>query len=499
MNELNDQKQAILQVISLLQKTFDITIQDESVVTHLAELKNKEQTQQLIEKEKKLKNKEDELRRDIESKLKDVQQQLNELNKQKNELTQKFKELSLRADTLISTEKRVNEKQAIVKQLEEKYTTSLESISGLSQEEAIDRLCKQFEHDAILRSDTRLKEIIADTNRKAKEKAKEILTCTVQKESINVIDKATTVIDIKDDALKGKIIGREGRNIRAFEELTGVNLLIDDTPGCIVISCYDPLRREIAKIALEKLLEDGRIHPKRIEDVYEWSTKEIESEIFKNGQNILIELQIANVHDELVKTIGRLKYRTSYSQNLLNHSKEVAMFASSIAAELGLNQQVYLRAGLMHDIGKTLSNSMSGPHAILGAELAQRYNESKEICTLIKEHHDDQYSLIGSGIIVAADTLSAGLLGTRSDDFDVYVKRLENLENIAKSFDNIKNAFAISAGRELRVAVEPENVSDLEAESLADKIAKKIEDELTYPGQVTVTLVRERRYTRIAS
>lgn len=499
MSEMNEQKRAILDVITLLQKTFDISTQDESVIAHLAELKNQQQVQSLVEREKKLQHKENEFSRDHALKLNDIQQRQADINKQKTELSQKSKEQILRADLLISKEKVVEEKLLTVKELEEKYIRSLEQIARMTQEQAIDKLCKQFEDAAILRSNTKLKEIITETNRKAKEKAREILTTTIQKESISVIDQATTVVDIKDELIKGKVIGREGRNIRSFEELTGVNLLIDDTPGCIVISCYDPLRREIAKITLDKLLEDGRIHPKRIEEVYEWSKKEIENEIFKNGQDLLIELQISNVHDELIKAIGRLKYRTSYSQNLLHHSKEVATFAANIAAELGFNQQTYLRAGLLHDIGKTLSTSMTGPHAILGAELAQKFHESKEVCTLIKEHHDDQYSLVGSSIIVAADALSAGLLGSRSDSFDIYVKRLESLENIAKSFNNIKSAFAISAGRELRVVVVPESVSDSEAELLADQIAKKVEDELTYPGQVTVTLIREKRCTKIAS
>jgi len=311
-------------------------------------------------------------------------------------------------------------------------------------------------------------------------------------------EKAVLTIDIPDDAIKGKIIGREGRNIRTFEELTGVNLLIDDTPESIVLSCYEPFRREIARLTITRLIEDGRINPKRIEDVFEWAKGELDSEIIKVGNDTLAEFRITNVHPDIVKMLGKLKFRTSYGQNVLDHSKEVAKFAGNITASIGLDSTKILRAGLLHDIGKAIDRDLPGTHAELGAEFAQNFGESKEICTLIKEHHDDKPSMIGSWIIMAADTLSAGLPGTRSNTIDAYIKRIEELESVTNGFEGVRSSYAISAGRELRVVVEPNAVSDSDAEYLVEQIVQKIEKTLQYPGQLTVTLIRENRFIKHA-
>jgi len=496
MNDINksqDQRQAIVNVINLLQESFGIKSGDESIIHQKVESKNR----QLNDREKNLQNRENSFNKERTNKLKEIKKQQNEINRQRNELNTKQKELSRKVESIEIQANKLHEKENKIEQLKEQYIKLLEESSQITKEDAIQRLCKQYEGEATIRSDNRVKEIINEAQKNAREEARRILAYSVQKETIYTTNQAISTIDLTNDSVKGKIIGREGRNIKAFEELTGVNVLVDDSPDCVVISCYDPYRREIAKLTLERLLEDGRIHPKRIEEIFEWVTKDIDNEIIKTGQDILTELKIPNVNQEIVRLLGKLKYRTSYSQNVLDHCKDVAKISANIAAEMNLDEHKFLRAGLLHDIGKALDKD-SGSHAILGAEFAQKYGETKDICKMIAEHHDREPTIIDSWIIIAADSLSAGLPGARSNVYDAYVKRIEELENVPKSFKGIKNVFAMSAGREIRIAVVPEDISDTDAECLIDKITNRIQDELRYPGQILVTLVRERRFTRVA-
>ena len=332
------------------------------------------------------------------------------------------------------------------------------------------------------------------------EKAKEILTGVMQRCVIDhVVETTVASVSLPSDEMKGRIIGREGRNIRTLETLTGVDLIIDDTPEAVVLSCFDPVRREIAKLALEKLVADGRIHPVRIEEMVEKARVEIEQKIKQEGENAAMEMGIMNLNKELVKTLGRLYYRTSYGQNVLLHSLEVGHIAGMIAAEIGANVKVAKRAGLLHDIGKAVDQTQEGTHIELGVELARKYGEKEEIIHAIEAHHDDvTANTIEAVLVKLADAVSAGRPGSRRDTLEIYIKRLQKLEEIALSYDGIKQSFAVQAGREIRVVVQPEKFDDIASTRLARDIARRIEEELDYPGQIRVTVVREIRTTEIA-
>ena len=332
------------------------------------------------------------------------------------------------------------------------------------------------------------------------EKAKEILTTVMQRCLIDqVVESTVAVVNLPSDEMKGRIIGREGRNIRTLETLTGVDLIIDDTPEAVVLSSFDPVRREIAKLALEKLIVDGRIHPVRIEEMVEKAREEIDQKIKQEGENAAMDMGVMNLNKELVKTLGRLYYRTSYGQNVLKHSLEVGHIAGMIAAEIGANVTVAKRAGLLHDIGKAVDQTQEGTHIELGVELARKYGEKEEIIHAIEAHHDDvTANSIEAVLVKLADAVSAGRPGSRRDTLEIYIKRLKKLEEIASSYDGIKQSFAVQAGREVRVVVQPEKFDDLASNKLARDIVKRIEDELDYPGQIRVTVVREIRTTEIA-
>jgi len=322
----------------------------------------------------------------------------------------------------------------------------------------------------------------------------------MQKEVANVInDHSTCSIELPDESMKGKTIGREGRNIRAFEEITGVTVIIDDTPEMIVLSCYEPIRREIARIAMIKLINDGRIHPRRIEDLVEVATKEVDDIIFNSGKETAFQFQITDFHPEILKHLGKLRFRTSYSQNCLEHSKEVAQYCADMATELNLDRQLAARVALLHDIGKSIDKVVSGTHATIGYEIIKKYGEKELVCNIVAEHHDDQPSSVYTWLVKCADALSSGRPGIRHDTFESYVRRLEHLEKIAKSFPGIKSSFAMLAGRELRVAVEPEQINDDEAEKIAENIKNEIQNSATYPGEIKIVILREKRFIRTAT
>ena len=445
---------------------------------------------------------------------KDIEKFQEEAKERRQELSRLESKLSKKEEILEEKEIQIsNKEQEILKKKDElldkedylaeqiqKQIAELERISGLSSEEAKHLLLEQLKIDLQQEANNLIRENENHIREVADEKAKEILTTVMQRCVIDqVVESTVTSVNLPSDEMKGRIIGREGRNIRALETLTGVDLIIDDTPEAVVLSCFDPVRREIAKLALEKLVSDGRIHPVRIEEMVEKSRQEIENKIKKEGENAAMEMGIMNLNKELIKTLGRLYYRTSYGQNVLQHSLEVGHIAGMIAAEIGANVKVAKRAGLLHDIGKAVDQTKEGTHIELGVELARKYGEREEIVHAIEAHHDDiTANTIEAVLVKLADAVSAGRPGSRRDTLEIYIKRLQKLEEIALSYDGIKQSFAVQAGREIRVVVQPEKFDDMASTRLARDIAKRIEEELDYPGQIRVTVVREIRTTEIA-
>lgn len=455
-----------------------------------AMLAAKEAVQKDIEKfQEETKERRQELSR-LESKLTKKEEQLEDKEIQ---LTNKESDLKKKMDELLDKEDYLAEQ--IQKQISE-----LERISGMSSEEAKNLLLEQLKVDLQQEANNLIRENENYIREVSDEKAKEILTTVMQRCVIDqVVESTVSSVSLPSDEMKGRIIGREGRNIRTLETLTGVDLIIDDTPEAVVLSCFDPVRREIAKLALEKLVSDGRIHPVRIEEMVEKARQEVENKIKKEGENAAMEMGIMNLNKELIKTLGRLYYRTSYGQNVLQHSLEVGHIAGMIAAEIGANVKIAKRAGLLHDIGKAVDQTQEGTHIELGVELARKYGEKEEIIHAIEAHHDDvTANTIEAVLVKLADAVSAGRPGSRRDTIEIYIKRLQKLEEIAQSYEGIKQSFAVQAGREVRVIVQPEKFDDLASTRLAREIAKRIEEELDYPGQIRVTVVREIRTTEIA-
>lgn len=392
------------------------------------------------------------------------------------------------------------EKEDYLAEIVQKQTTELERIAGMSAEEAKNMLLDQLKHDLAQEQMQLIRENEAKIKEISLEKSKEILSTTMQRCMIEqVVETTVSVVALPNDEMKGRIIGREGRNIRALETLTGVDLIIDDTPEAVVLSSFDPVRREIAKLALEKLIVDGRIHPVRIEEMVDKAREEIEKKIWREGENAALDMGVMGLNKELIKTLGRLYYRTSYGQNVLKHSLEVGHIAGMLAAELGANEMIAKRAGLLHDIGKTVDQTQEGTHIQLGVELATRYGERPEVIHAIEAHHDDVVAnTIEAVLVKVADAISAGRPGARRDTLEIYIKRLQKIEEIVNSYEGIKQSFAVQAGREVRIIVEAERFDDLASQKLARDVAKRIEDELDYPGQIRVTVVREFRTTEIA-
>jgi ribonuclease Y len=376
----------------------------------------------------------------------------------------------------------------------------IERVAGMTKNEAKDLLIQQMIDEAKLDSAKFLKEIEEETIRNAEKKAKNIIASSIQRIASDYVGEiAVTVVSLPNDEMKGRIIGREGRNIRTFENVTGVDIIIDDTPEAVILSSYDPYRRAIAGLTLNKLIADGRIHPTRIEELYEKSKEMIDKEILEAGEEALFELGLGNMNKNLIRLVGRLKYRTSYGQNILTHSIEVAKIAGHMAEQLGADVKKAKRAGLLHDIGKAADQDMEGSHTDLGYELAQKYGESDVVLNTIKSHHgEEDFRYIESVLVQAADAISASRPGARRESLETYIKRLEKLEAIASSFEGVAKTFAIQAGREIRIIVEPEKISDELATLLSKDISKRIEKELTYPGQIKVTVIRESRSVEYA-
>ena len=394
----------------------------------------------------------------------------------------------------------LDKKQLEVEKLHKSQLQQLEVISGLSAEEAKEQLVEGLKSEAKSKAMSHIQETIEEAKLTAQQEAKKIIINTIQRVGTEeAVENCVSVFNIESDDVKGRIIGREGRNIRALEAATGVEIIVDDTPEAIILSCFDPVRREIARLSLHKLVTDGRIHPARIEEVVAKTTKQIDDEIIEVGKRTVIDLGIHGLHPELIKVVGRMKYRSSYGQNLLQHSREVAKLCGIMAAELGLNVKLAKRAGLLHDIGKVPDTESELPHAILGMQWAEKYGEKEEVCNAIGAHHDEieMKSLI-SPIIQVCDAISGARPGARRQVLDSYIQRLKDLEDIAFGFNGVKNAYAIQAGRELRVIVESEKVSDEAAANLSFDISQKIQTEMTYPGQVKITVIRETRAVNIA-
>ena len=430
----------------------------------------------------------------------DVARTESKLTQKEDELDRKIQSYTDRENNLQKKLDEVSEKESYLAELTEKKVVELEKISGLSSQEARDILLEQIKNNLQQEELQLIREHEIRIKETADEKAKAILTTTMQRCAIDqVVESTVSVVNLPSDDMKGRIIGREGRNIRTLETLTGADLIIDDTPEAVVLSCFDPVKREIAKLTLEKLIVDGRIHPVRIEDMVEKSREEIEEKIKREGENAALDLGVMNLHKELVKTLGRLYFRTSYGQNVLKHSIEVGHIAGMIAAEVGANIKVAKRAGLLHDIGKAIDQAQEGTHIELGVELARKYGEKEDIVNAIEAHHGDVVAnSIEAELVKLADTISAGRPGSRRDTLEIYIKRLKKLEEIASSYEGIKQTFAVQAGREVRIIVQPELFDDVASAKLARDVAKRIEDELDYPGQIRVTVVREIRTTEVA-
>ncbi len=438
---------------------------------------------------------------------KEARKKQSELDKLQHRLNTKEEALDKKTAQVESKEQELNDKDKAVAEREKEITTvldqqkaKLQQISELSVEEARQMLLNNLEKELKKEYATMVKEYGDRAKTESKRRAQQIVSLAIQRCAVDHVAESTvSVVSLSSDEMKGRIIGREGRNIRAFENLTGVDLVVDDTPEAVVISAFDPIRREIARQSLEKLVSDGRIHPARIEEIVEKTRAELEANIIEEGEKVTYEMKMTDLHPEIVKLLGRLKYRTSYGQNVLQHSIEVANLAASMAADLDVSVNLAKRGGLLHDIGKAVDFEVEGPHALIGGDLAKRYRESKGICHIINSHHNDQEPLTIEAVLVqVADAVSGSRPGARREDLESYIKRLTRLEDLAVDFPGVDKAFAIQAGRELRIVVKPDSVDDDEAIILAREVARKIESDLSYPGQIKVHVVRETRAVEYA-
>ena len=435
--------------------------------------------------------------REIESRLK---QKENTLNQQNAELVRKNKDAEAIRENLKNQMEIVSRKSEEYDKLRSQAIQQIESIAGMTANEAKNQLMENMKAEARSQAQSYINDAMDEARLTASKEAKRIIINTIQRTATETaIENAVTVFNIESDEIKGRIIGREGRNIRALEAATGVEIVVDDTPEAILLSAFDPVRREVARLALHQLVIDGRIHPARIEEVVAKVQKQLEDEIMETGKRTCIDLGIHGLHIELVKLIGRMKYRSSYGQNLLQHSREVANICATMASELGLNPKIAKRAGLLHDIGKVSDEDPELPHAILGMKLAEKYKEKPEVCNAIGAHHEeiDMTSII-SPLVMVGDAISGARPGARREVIESYIKRLKDMENIAQSYPGVTKTYAIQAGRELRVIVGANQVSDKDAETLSGEIAKKIQEEMVYPGQVKITVIRETRSVAFA-
>ena len=438
---------------------------------------------------------------------KELRERRNELQRNERRLLQREETLDKKIDGIEQREQQLNQKikeaentEASIKELYDKQLKELETISGLSMDEAREILLSSVERDARHDAAIMLRDIEAKTKEEADKRARNIISLAIQRcAADHVAETTVSVVSLPNDEMKGRIIGREGRNIRTLETATGVDLIIDDTPEAVILSGFDPVRREVARIALERLITDGRIHPGRIEEMVDKARREVDTQIREAGEQAIFEVGIHGLHHELIKLIGRLKYRTSYGQNVLKHSIEVAHLAGMMASELGANVALAKRAGLLHDIGKAVDHEVEGPHAQIGADLAKKYRENNQVIHAIQAHHGDvEPSTVEAVLVQAADAISAARPDARRETLENYIKRLEKLEEIANSFEGVDKSFAIQAGREIRILVKPENVNDADTIIMAKEIVKRIETELEYPGQIKVNVIRETRAVEFA-
>lgn len=427
-----------------------------------------------------------------EAKVTQLQQQVNQ---QKDEVQRKAKEIQTAQQRIDSQQESLTKRKAELDKIYEEESKKLEAISGLSAKEAKEQLVELIKEDAQAEAMVYVKEITEDAKMSAAQTAKKIVLETIQRTAADVaIENTVSVFNIENDEIKGRIIGREGRNIRALESLTGVEIIIDDSPDAILISGFDPIRREIARLSLQKLVTDGRIHPARIEEVVHKVEKQVEQEIIETGKRTVIDLGLHNMAPDLIKMIGRMKYRSSYGQNLLQHSVETAKLCSTMAAELGLNPKAAKRAGLLHDLGKVAENEDELPHAILGMKVAEKFKEKPDICNAIGAHHDEiEMDNLISPIVQVCDAISGARPGARREVVEAYIQRLNKLEEMAMSYQGVVKTYAIQAGRELRVIVGADKVTDAEADRIAYDLSKQIQTEMTYPGQIKITVIRETR------
>lgn len=436
-----------------------------------------------------------ELEREIRERRSEVQRQERRMVQKEESLDKKIENLEKKEEALAEKIKSAESKEAEIDSLKRSQLDMLERISGFTKEQAKDYLLSALEEDLTHEKAVKIMEYEQKTKDESETIAREIIATAIQRCAADHSAEATvSVVTLPNDEMKGRIIGREGRNIRTLETITGVDLIIDDTPEAITVSCFDPVRREIARKTLEKLIADGRVHPARIEELYEKSRKEVEHTIKQTGERAAIDAGVNGIHPELIRQLGKLKYRTSYGQNVLNHSLEVSYIAGLMAAELGADVKTAKRAGLLHDIGKALDHEMEGSHIELGVEYAKKYKENEQVVHAIQAHHGDvEAKTVVACLVQAADAISAARPGARRENLQNYIKRLEKLEEISNSFDGVEKSYAIQAGREIRIMVKPEAVSDDQMVLVARDIAKKIEEELEYPGQIKVNVVRESR------
>jgi ribonuclease Y len=448
-----------------------------------------EHEQNMKERERRTQSTEDRAKareKTLSQKIEEVGRKESELEKNQQELEAKTQAFELKHQEL--------------EKIQEKRVAELSRISGLSPEDAKNSLMEALKDEARTGAMTYIKEITEEAKLNANREAKKIVIQSIQRVATEqAVENAVSVFNIDSDEVKGRIIGREGRNIRALEAATGVEIIVDDTPEAIILSCFDPVRREIARLALHQLVSDGRIHPARIEEVVAKTRKQLEEEIAETGRRTCMDLGIHGLHPELTRMVGRMKYRSSYGQNLLQHSREVANLCAIMAAELGLNVKLAKRAGLLHDIGKVPDEEPELPHAILGMKLAEKYGEKPDVCNAIGAHHDEiEMTTLISPIVQVCDAVSGARPGARREIVEAYIKRIKELESLALSYDGVSSAYAIQAGRELRVLVESEKVTDMKADELSFAISQRIQTEMTYPGQVKVTVIREKRSVNYA-
>ncbi|HEX3043776.1 MAG TPA: ribonuclease Y [Bacillota bacterium] len=441
-----------------------------------------------------------ELERENRERRADIQRLEKRLLQKEESLDRKYEVIEKKEEALTNKEVEVEKLKSELQEIHQRHRRELERISGLSSDEAKVLLLKDVEEEIQQEIAMKIRELEIRAKEESERKAREIISLAIQKCAADHVTEATvSVVALPNDEMKGRIIGREGRNIRALETLTGIDLIIDDTPEAVILSGFDPVRREVARLALEKLIADGRIHPARIEEMVEKSQKEVEAIIKEEGERATFETGIHGLHPEIIKLLGRLKFRTSYGQNVLQHSIEVSHLCGVMAGELGADITLAKRAGLLHDIGKAVNHEVEGPHVSIGADLAKKYRESFQVVNAIAAHHGDvEANTVEAVLVQAGDAVSAARPGARRETLETYIKRLEKLENIADSFEGVEKAYAIQAGREIRIMVKPDKVDDLNAVRIAREIVKRIEEELEYPGQIKVTVIRETRAVEYA-